>query len=78
MTDHKPHVTILAPPNPYSKNGGRTIVLAWRGYRSKWWTLQCFCKRVRKDGSCKTLDQLTPHFVDPERVKFSHDEKSVA
>lgn len=66
----KPWLTILTPPNPYSKTGGRVIVLAFRAYRSKWWTLECFCKRARKDGSCKTLDQL--RLAHPDRVRFQH------
>lgn len=72
----KPHFTMLTPPNPYSNTGGRVIVLAKREYRSKWWTLICFCKRVRRDGSCKTLDQLVPLLAHPERVKFSHEERA--
>jgi hypothetical protein len=72
----KPWVTILAPPNPYSKTGGRTMVLGFREYRSKWTTLLCFCKRARRDGSCKTLDQLVPLLAHPERVKFSHERRA--
>lgn len=71
----KPWCSILTPPNPYSKTGGRSIVLAWRAYRSKWWTLECFCKRARKDGSCKTLDQLVPILAHPELVRFAHVER---
>lgn len=71
----KPWLTILTPPNPRSKTGGRCIVLARRGYRSKWTTLVCFCKRERKDGLCKTLDQLVPLLAHPERVRFEHDHR---
>lgn len=71
-TKQPPWVTILTPPNPNSKTGGRCIVLAVRGYRSKWWKLECFCKRARKDGTCKTLDQLVPLLSHPERVRFEH------
>lgn len=67
-----PWVTILTPPNPASKKGGATIVLAVRGYRSKWTRLECFCKRARKDGTCKTLDQIVPLLAHPERVRFEH------
>lgn len=72
---HKPWVSILTPMNPYSKTGGRVIVLATRPYRSKWTTLICFCKRERKDGSCKTLDQLVPILAHPDRVRFEHDHR---
>lgn len=71
----KPWLTILTPPNPYSKTGGRVFVLAQREYRSKWTTLICFCGRERKDGLCKTLDQLVPILAHPERVRFAHDHR---
>lgn len=74
----KPHVTMLVTPNPYSKTGGNTLVLAWREYRSKWWTLQCFCKRARKNGTCQTLDGLTPFLTYPDRVRPSHEDRSAA
>jgi hypothetical protein len=51
----------------------RCIVLAVRGYRSKWTTLRCFCRHERKDGTCKTLDQLVPLLAHPERVRFEHE-----
>lgn len=70
-----PWVTILTPANPHSKSGGRTIVLAERAYRSKWWRLVCFCKHERKDGTCKTLDQLVPILAHPDRVRFEHDHR---
>lgn len=72
----KPWITILTPPNPYSKTGGRTMVLGSRPYRSKYTTLICFCKRARKDGSCQTLDQLVPFLRHPDRVRFEHDTKT--
>jgi hypothetical protein len=31
-----------------------------------------FCRKARKDGTCKTLDGLTPLLAHPERVKFEH------
>ena len=68
----KPWLTILTPPNPYSKTGGRCIVIAKREYRSKWWVLECFCKRARKDGTCQTLDGVVPLLAHPERVRFEH------
>lgn len=68
----KPWLSLLTPPNPYSKTGGRTIVIATRPYRSKWWTVVCFCKRARKDGTCQTLDGVTPLLAHPERVRFKH------
>ncbi len=63
------NVLLLTPLNPYSKKGGRTIVIAERRYRSKWWTLICFCNRERKDGTCKTLDNVIPIH---DRVHFEH------
>lgn len=71
----KPWCSILTPPNPYSRTGGHTVVIAERKYRSKWTTLVCFCKRERRDGSCKTLDQLVPMLAHPERVRFAHDHR---
>jgi hypothetical protein len=68
----KPWVTFLTPPNPYSKTGGRSLLLAVRGYRSKWTTITCFCKRSRSDGSCKTIDGIAPLLRHPERVRFEH------
>ena len=68
----KPWLTLLTPPNPYSRKGGRTIVIARRPYRSKWTTLECFCRKARKDGTCQTLDGIVPFLAHPERVKFKH------
>lgn len=69
---HQPWVTFLTPPNPYSKTGGRSLCLAFREYRSKWWRIQCFCSRPRKDGTCQTLDGVIPFLAHPERVRFEH------
>lgn len=71
----KPWVAFLTPPNPRSKTGGRALVLAIRGYRSKWTRLVCFCSQARRDGSCKTLDQIVPLLAHPERVRFEHERR---
>jgi hypothetical protein len=63
-----PKVGLHIVPNPYSKSGGNTLLVSARAYRSKWVTLTCFCKRARKDGTCKTLDQVK---LAP-RVKVEH------
>jgi hypothetical protein len=50
------------------------LVLATRSWRSKWWTLTCFCSRSRKDGSCQQIDKavalVKPQFRD--RLRFEH------
>jgi hypothetical protein len=53
-----PWFSLLVPPNPDSKTGGRTVLVATRPYRSKFTTVVCFCKRRRKDGGCRTLDGI--------------------
>jgi hypothetical protein len=40
-----PWVSLLVTPNPYSKKGGNTLIIATRPYRSKWTTLLCFCRK---------------------------------
>lgn len=67
-----PWFRLLSLPNPYSKKGGMTLVVTTRAYRSKWTRVMCFCKKARKDGSCKTLDALTPLLAHPERVIYEH------
>lgn len=69
-----PWLHILTPPNPDSRTGGRSIVLATRPYRSSITTLNCLCKRRRKDGSCRTLDQIIPFLRHPSRVRLKHSE----
>lgn len=67
-----PKVGLHIVPNPYSKTGGNTLLISARAYRSKWVTLTCFCKRARKDGSCKTIDQL----VLLPRVRVEHKDRA--
>lgn len=69
---HLPWLTLLTPPNPDSKTGGLTLLIAKRPYRSKFTTITCFCRRRRKDGTCRTLDAVTPVLAHPERVRFHH------
>jgi hypothetical protein len=73
VSDRQKRATMLVVPNPYSRSDGNTIILAWRAWRSKYITLQCFCKRPRKDGTCKTLDGLIPLLAHPERARYKHD-----
>lgn len=72
MSDRQPWAALVLVQNPDSKTGGKRVVVAMRPYRSKWTTITCFCKRVRKDGTCRTLDGIIPHLAHPERVKFDH------
>jgi hypothetical protein len=67
-----PWFSLLVPPNPDSKTGGHTVLVATRPYRSKFTTVVCFCKRRRKDGGCRTLDGIVPLLAHPDRVRFQH------
>jgi hypothetical protein len=59
----------------------RLFILA-RPRRSKWWRLTCFCKRVRKNGTCQRSDVMLAGIVKPERryirVEHSTDETKPA
>jgi len=51
------------------------VYILYRAPRSKWYRLTCFCKRQRKDGSCKRTDAVLEAQIKPEaryRVKVEH------
>jgi hypothetical protein len=54
--------------------GSKMMHVISRPYRSKWWTLVCFCRNARKDGSClftdRAIEQIIPR-VRP-RVRIEH------
>jgi hypothetical protein len=74
VAERPPWLHILTPLNTESRSGGRCIVLGTRPYRSSVTTLNCFCRRRRKNGTCRTLDQIIPLLRHPSRVRLTHSE----
>jgi hypothetical protein len=54
----------------------RTLLILQRGKpRSKYYDLVCFCRRTRKDGTCKTTRLFLEQHIRPEarnRVRVEH------
>lgn len=55
-------------------DGPKHIVLTERPWRSKYYTLVCFCKRRRRNGTCQRLDAFLPILRHPERGWMQHPE----
>lgn len=69
--DKRPHISMHIVKN---KRGVGHIVITERPWRSRYFTLVCFCKRRRKDGTCQTVDPLLLLLRHPERGWVTHPE----